>query len=419
MARVLIIDDDRFVRRVVEANLVQQGYEVDTAANGQEGLERVRAVRPDAIVSDKMMPVMDGLEFIRRLRRDPRFSTIPVLVLTSSSDLDIKLDAFESGADDYLSKPFEAAELSARVAALLRRAEAHAGRPADESQAGSLIAVHSLRGGVGSTSLCVNLGYALSEIWERPTLLLDLVLDVGQIALMLNKPLQHSWADLAHLPRTELEPELLRKLVLKYSEKLHVMASPANPLVAEGLAGEILTEARSQFSQLYSYVVADLPHNFSEPTLDALEAADHILVPLAPELASVKAASVALTTYEQLGFKLSRVKLVLNRTFEQGQLAQKQIEAALKRPIFLNLPFAPLRFVEAINRGQPILENHPRSDIAIQLEDFAFGLSKEEHREHRPAQPSPAWLRMQERRDMENQAGLKLRQKGWRLLSFS
>jgi pilus assembly protein CpaE len=118
---------------------------------------------------------VNGYEVTRILRREPQFAATPILVLTAQSGLQDKLKSFEAGADDHLTKPFEAAELVVRVTALLRRLEAvKSSRTEVPAREGArLIAVHSLRGGIGSSSLAVNLAVGLSALWREPTILLD------------------------------------------------------------------------------------------------------------------------------------------------------------------------------------------------------------------------------------------------------
>ena len=97
---------------------------VHSAQNGEEGLSLAHKLKPDIIITDVMMPGITGYEFTRLLRREPEFAVTPILVLTAQSGLDAKLQSFEAGADDHLTKPFEPQELAVRVTALLRRAEA-------------------------------------------------------------------------------------------------------------------------------------------------------------------------------------------------------------------------------------------------------------------------------------------------------
>lgn len=116
--RILFIDDEPNLRRVVAAGLTRFGYDVDVAEDGFDGLRRLAARRPDAIVLDVNMPGMDGFQALPEIRRR---CDVPVVMLTARVELDDKVDALACGADDYLTKPFEMAELAARLAAHLRR----------------------------------------------------------------------------------------------------------------------------------------------------------------------------------------------------------------------------------------------------------------------------------------------------------
>src|SRR6266542_874943 len=122
MQRILSIDDDPAVTSVIKRGLSYEGFAVDTAASGEEGLARARQRPPDVVILDVMMPGMDGLEVLQRLRAaDPQ---LPVLLLTARDATADQVTGLAGGADDYVVKPFSFEVLVARVRALLRRHEA-------------------------------------------------------------------------------------------------------------------------------------------------------------------------------------------------------------------------------------------------------------------------------------------------------
>jgi len=123
MARVLVIDDDRKITDVLQRGLTYQGYHVEVAHSGADGLEMARRRAPDLVILDILMPGLDGLEVCRRLRAD---GDVPILLLTARDSIEDRVRGLETGADDYLVKPFAFAELLARVRALLRRRQADA-----------------------------------------------------------------------------------------------------------------------------------------------------------------------------------------------------------------------------------------------------------------------------------------------------
>src|SRR5881398_3077036 len=123
--RVLVIDDDRAVRDALRRALTLGGYETHAADGGLEGLLQVEQKRPDVIVLDVLMPDLDGLEVCRRLRSTG--NRTPILMLTARDAVSDRIDGLDAGADDYLAKPFDVGELTARVRALLRRTSAELG----------------------------------------------------------------------------------------------------------------------------------------------------------------------------------------------------------------------------------------------------------------------------------------------------
>ena len=113
MPRVLAVDDEPNILRLIQINLERQGYEVETAQNGAMALEKIRESRPDLLVSDVMMPEMDGFELLANIRRDPTLMDLPVIMLTAKAqDADV-MAGYRTGADMYLTKPFNPAELIA------------------------------------------------------------------------------------------------------------------------------------------------------------------------------------------------------------------------------------------------------------------------------------------------------------------
>ena len=118
--RILLVDDEPRIRDSVRMNLELEGFDIFEADNGQEALDKVRLAMPDLVVLDVMMPEMDGFEALRELRR---FSTVPVIMLTVKADERDVARGLELGADDYVAKPFSQVVLTARIKAVLRRAE--------------------------------------------------------------------------------------------------------------------------------------------------------------------------------------------------------------------------------------------------------------------------------------------------------
>ena len=121
--RILVVDDDPLIRRIVAQSLDRNNYELLEAESGPSGLKVALTDRPDLIILDVMMPGMDGFEVVHRLRRHPLTQNIPIIILTALGEMSQKVQGMQLGADDYVTKPFDPRELRARVQAHLKRSE--------------------------------------------------------------------------------------------------------------------------------------------------------------------------------------------------------------------------------------------------------------------------------------------------------
>jgi two-component system, OmpR family, response regulator MprA len=162
--RILVVEDDRALRRVLELALSAGGWSVELAENGQDGLTRLAASAPDAVVLDAGLPDIDGIALCRRLRRAG--NRVPVLMVSARDGIEHRVDGLDAGADDYLGKPFDVAELRARLRALLRRAAER--EAADEPRVGQLRLDGERRG--------VWVGDALVELSRTELQLLELLM---------------------------------------------------------------------------------------------------------------------------------------------------------------------------------------------------------------------------------------------------
>lgn len=121
MAFILVVDDDRDVAGTIERTLRRRDHEVAVAYSGMQALELIQERAPDLVVLDIMMPRMNGIEVCHRIRSLSNVASVPILFLTAKGKIEDKIEGFEAGADDYLTKPFDLRELELRVRALLRR----------------------------------------------------------------------------------------------------------------------------------------------------------------------------------------------------------------------------------------------------------------------------------------------------------
>jgi two-component system response regulator MtrA len=184
-ATILLVEDDPSIRETTKIGLEQAGFRVDTAADGREGLTAFRSRRPDLVILDIMLPHVDGLEVIRAIRAE---SSVPVVMLTARAETVDVVVGLESGADDYVTKPFEMPVLVARVRAALRRA--HQLEPAETVTLGDVhvdVLGHRVTRGGDEIVLTPTEFRLLVELARRPgqvftrEMLLERVWDIGYL----------------------------------------------------------------------------------------------------------------------------------------------------------------------------------------------------------------------------------------------
>lgn len=397
MKKILIVDDDPVIQKLVSGLLAKEGHQIEMAKDGQDGLLKFKQNKPDLIISDVLMPEMDGYEFCSKIRLLPDGRHIPILMLTSLDSVEQKIKGFDVGADEYIVKPFEPREFLARVANLLKRGDAAQQIPDADQSIGKTIAVFSLRGGAGVSTIATNVAVGLSQIWKCPTALVDMVMIGGQSALYLNQSLKNTWAEIAKFPLEEIDDFLIQSALLHHESGVTTLASPRRPELAEMVTEEKVSTVLAYLKSQNDYLILDLPHDFSTITLSGLDIADDIVIVMQPEIVSIRSGILVLETFKNLGYDLDKVNLILNWTFPRKGVSTAEIEKLLHKKISLIIPFAPDEFIQALNYGTPPTYISPKDPLGVLFEDFALYVSKDEHRKKKPSNPSEAWHRVAKR----------------------
>ncbi|HNS64540.1 MAG TPA: response regulator, partial [Anaerolineaceae bacterium] len=199
--KILIADDDPETLRLVSLMLQRQGYQIVTASNGNQTLGMARTELPDLIILDVMMPDMDGYEVARQLRKQPDTSNIPILMFTAKSQVEDKVTGYESGADDYLTKPVHPAELQAHIRSLLSRAKSRA--PASVER-GHMVGILAAKGGVGASTLALNLAIAFARRTKKDVVAAELKPGQGTWGVELGLTESQGLANLLRLKPAEI-----------------------------------------------------------------------------------------------------------------------------------------------------------------------------------------------------------------------
>jgi len=209
--KILIVDDDIETLRLVGLMLQRQGYKIVAANNGAQALSMAKTELPDLILLDIMMPDMDGYEVTKQIRSDPNTKTTPIIMFTAKSMVDDKVAGFDAGVDDYLTKPVHPAELVAHIRALLSRARVRPAAVVPVAQKGFIFGIVSPRGGMGASTLAINLASVLAKNTRNDVVAAELKPGQGTWITDLNLPNEAGLANLLKLQPNEITPEIVEQ----------------------------------------------------------------------------------------------------------------------------------------------------------------------------------------------------------------
>jgi pilus assembly protein CpaE len=364
MARILVIDDDLDLLEMMRMMLQRGGHEAILTGDGMDGIVKAQQLHPDLAIVDVMMPGMNGYQVVRKLREDPATADIAILILTARAQSVDREAALAARADAYMAKPVSPAELLQTVTDLLER-HSQASLPTN-----LMTSVFSLRGGVGTTTIAVNLALTFRQA-GRQVCLVDLCQKSGHAAIQMRRQAKMTWAD-ALLQINNLSPEALDQIMLRHDSGLRVLASPFLPLVRPP-AGEAIARLLAMLKAAFGATVVDLG-TFDDAGRAAILSSDFVLLVLTPEVASLQTTAATLHTIKGLNVPDDRVLLVSNQVALRPGLSPAAIEKALGRNLFANLPYDEAQ-IEALGRGVPLMPGQFNSPLAAGVRQLVQALA--------------------------------------------
>ncbi len=386
-AKILVVDDDPNVQRLLQYTLKQEGYDVVVASDGAEGFRLWGAENPALMLLDVMLPKMDGYQVATKIRQEEGDTGhVPIIMLTAEREVEQKVRGLRAGADDYLIKPFHPAELLARIKSLLARfapRDALVGRP----PMGRVLAFYGAKGGVGTTTIAINLAIALHRELGRKVCLVDSNLQFGDHRVFLDLGLDRkSIVDIVTAP--SIDQDLIRQVMVKHDSGIDLLLAPPSPETAELVTHEHMPLILDGLRGMYDYVLVDIDKRLDDVNLGIIEASETLFVVMTADLSCLKNVRLVLETIGHLGYEKSKVQLVLNRSNAFTGINVKNAEGALKRNIDHQVVNEYRGAISALNSGAPFMFTKADSLLGRSLLDFARVVDKKVPSS--AAQPVPA-----------------------------
>ncbi|RJP51833.1 MAG: response regulator [Anaerolineaceae bacterium] len=371
---ILVVDNDQAAAYLVRGLLEAQGYEAIIASTGEEGYEQAIRFLPDLIITDVVLPGMDGYAMCRMLRQRPATRSLPILMLSQKGDLESKIKGFDTGVDDYLTKPFAPEELRYRVRSLLTRSAPQPQSPTNTR--GRIIAFFGAKGGVGKTTLSVNTALALQQTSKSRVALMDTDYYFGNVGVQLNITSRHSILELCDTPVAEIDKEMMDAAMISTKTGLRLLLAPLLPEDAERVTKKLVEHMLKLLAESYDFVVVDCPPNYDDRTLEILEGADIVIMVLTPEIGAFKNASMFFGLSEKINLPTEDVFLLLNRADSEVGIDAHAIEKALKRKVGFSIMSGGRAVVLSVNRGTPMILDQPNHPFSKQIQQLANALIK-------------------------------------------
>jgi len=378
--KILIVDDEFDTLRLVGLMLERQGYVIVAAENGQQALQVLKKEKPNLVLLDIMMPGMDGFEVARRIRADDEVSNIPIIMFTAKTQVEDKVAGLEAGADVYLTKPTQPRELFAQVKVLMARARKSITTPLPrETQRGIMIGVTAAKGGVGVSSLAINLAITLHNLTNNRTLVADFNPGRGDISWDLGFAAKGGLNRLLEQDAATITPEIVSNELALHDSGIHLLLASQSPKEAVQLTqGTKFKAVASQLPHIAQWTILDLGSHLFPATQSLAKLCDEILIVLEPTPTNVNQTKALIDDLATLEISGDRVRTILiNRIRSSIQLNWKQVENDLGYKLAAVLTPAPELAFQASVSHIPMVMQQPGNITAQQYQKLASTIMHE------------------------------------------
>ena len=316
-----------------------------------------------------------------------------ILVISSSTDGNLILRVMRAGVKEFLTHPLRIEDL---VAALHRISDHRFGHGERSSRSSNVIAVAGATGGVGTTSVAVNLGCALAADERNSVALVDIDLCLGDADVFLDAIPDYTLVDVAQNV-TRLDFTLLKRSLTKHSSGLYLLPRPVQLEDVALVTPDDLRRVIGLLKATFTHVILDLSKSYSPIDMVALEAANHILLVTQLDLPCLRNVVRLMMSFGEMEAIKDKVKIVVNRAGLDNQISLKKAKETMGREIFWQLPNDYRVMVEVRNNGVPLIEQAPKAAITqsiIALADALNGDKKPEDVAADAAKPASRWLNL-------------------------
>jgi pilus assembly protein CpaE len=370
---VVVIDSDPdSINHIVKYinNLGDHAEVEGVATSFESGFELVHKKKPKVVIMEVEKDVDLSLQRIHTIL--DRFPQVSIFATSEDKSSDTILKVMKAGADEYILRPVSEADLDS---ALQKHGRLWITKPVPEEQTGTVVTLFSPKGGVGVTTLAINLATHIHTSTKKSTLLVDLDLNAGDASTFFNIKPTYTISDVtANMSR--LDKSFLKGVITRHNSGVHILAEPQRVEDATSILGEDIRKVMGLLRTMFEYIIIDTEAAVDERTISALEMSDYILLVFVMSLPGIKNMQRYLRYLEGRGFGRDRVKLVVNRYVKKGDIRLEDAEKALNHNIFWSIPNDFESAMACLNKGIPLNMCSPRSKVNSSIKDLAEAMIK-------------------------------------------
>ncbi len=353
--KIIVADDVQEMREMIEKMLMTShlDYElIGLCENGHEAIELMKKKRADIVLMDINMPVLNGLEATEIIAE--HYPQTRVIMMSVQHESEYLKKAMLAGAKAYIMKPVDMDELVDTIQTTFDRYQHLDKSPVRQSQAreAEVISFFSAKGGVGKSMLALNSSLIIHEKFNKKVLLMDLDLQFGDIALMVNKQNELTIKEMFDdSPINSIEA--MKPYLFKYKENCDMLFAPKDPEAAEYISNEQIKSILSILKKHYDVIIIDTGVNYDEVTLNALDFSDQIIIVSNLEVTGLKNTKLSLRVMQSLNYDESKVKLLINMSQDKFGVTKANVQKAFTYEVLGYIPEDVKLVRQAINTGIP------------------------------------------------------------------
>lgn len=365
---IIVLDPKDSSREILKSYLEDLGFEsrIKLFADYKEGLKEIKENKENLIV---FVDITDCSEEYFRVIEEIKLFTSKIVITSSDYSTNSIVRAMRLGAKEFLPKPVLKEELQRIISIFLQHGDEQ------DDTASKIITIYSNKGGIGKTTIAVNLALELAKTTRDKVALLDLNLQLGDISTFLNL---NPAFDVSYVIKNLIDKkdETLLKAFEKYKDtSMYILADPSYIEQSESITPQQITTLFKVLKKVFPYIVVDMSSNIDPNSLKILDLSDWIMFTTIVNIPAIRNSQRCLNLFKSRRYPSGKVKIIINRYMENDEIKIDDIETTLGEKIYWKIPNNYFSIMDSINKGVTVSEINSNSNIANSFRDLASKVS--------------------------------------------